>query len=107
MDIWTSIGNWSPGIAFGMACLYFFNFVVSKFLEEKAEWNDALEKLLNRYDARVIESTTALVNAANQDHQLRGALQEDRLRRDTQYTTIIDMVRGIEGRLRASGGSSD
>ena len=102
-DIWNSIGTWSPGIAFGMACLWFLNFTATKYLEEKGEWNDALERLLNRYDNRVIESTTALVNAANQDHQLRGKLTEDMTRRESQYTTITDLLRGIDNRLRLSG----
>lgn len=105
MEIWTSVAQWSPGVAFGMACLYFFNFIVGKFLEEKAEWNDTLERLVNRYDNRVIEGTTALVNAANQDHQLRGRIQEDMTRRETQFMTIMEMLRSLDGRLR--GGKDD
>lgn len=105
MEIWSTVAQWSPGVAFGMACLYFFNFIVTKFLQDKGEWNAALEKLLNRYDTRVIESTTALVNAANQDHHLRGEMQKDMVRRDTQFATIIDLLRSIDNRSR--GGSDD
>lgn len=107
MEIWQNVAQWSPGVAFGMACLWFFNFIVTKFLEEKAEWNDTLERLLNRYDTRLVDSTTALVSAASQDHQLRNKLQDDMTRRETQYATIIEQLRAIDNRLRGSGGSDD
>lgn len=114
MEVWQNIGNWSPGIAFGMACLWFFNFIVTKFLEDKSEWNDTLEKLVNRYDTRLVESTTALVTGGSQDHQLRGKVQEAITKGEVQYMTItdtqraiLDIVRSIDNRMRGSGGGSD
>lgn len=105
MEIWQNIGNWSPGIAFGMACLWFFNFIVTKFLEEKSEWLKTIEKMLDRYDARLVENTTALVNAANQDHNLRGRIQEFMTGNENNWRAVTELLRSIENRMR--GGSDD
>lgn len=77
-----------------MACLWFFNFIVTKFLEEKGEWNATLEKMLDRYDARVIDNTTALVRASEQDHALRGKIQEFMNNVDNQLRAIDNRSRG-------------
>lgn len=103
MEIWNNIGNWSPGIAFGMACLWFFNFIVTKFLEEKGEWNKSLEKMVDRYDLRLVENTTALVNGASQDHQLRTRIQEFQNANDLNTRSVLELLRSIDNRLRGGG----
>lgn len=105
MEIWQNVASWSPGIAFGMACLYFFNFIVTKYLEEKAEWNAAMQRLLDRYDTRLVEVVSSLRDAANQDHALRGKIQETTLRGETQFLAILELLRSIDGRLRGGGGN--
>lgn len=103
MEIWSTIAQWSPGVAFGMACLYFFNFIVTKFLEEKAEWIATQQRQIDRYDTRLVEVVAALRDAANQDHALRGKMQEISLRGETQFMTILELLRTIDGRLRGKG----
>lgn len=107
MEVWQNIGNWSPGIAFGMACLWFFNFIVTKFLEEKAEWNKTIERLLDRYDTRLVDNTTALVDARNQDHNLRSDIQKFATGNENNWRTVMDLLRQIDNRGRGGGGSSD
>lgn len=87
VDWLTNLGDVTAGTAIGGICLYFFNHFVIRVLDERnewlksvvtdrAEWNAKLERLLDRYDNRVVEVVTALRDAAAQDHALRGKMQE-------------------------------
>lgn len=100
MEIWQAIGSLSPGVAVGVVCLYFYNTMAVKYLEERKEminqviaereeWNAKLERLLDRYDARIQAAITAMEKMAADSHALRGRLQE--------------FMASLETRLRGSG----
>lgn len=102
MEIWSTIGSLSPGVAVGVLCLFFYNQLTVKYLDERKEmlqglanerkeWNDKLERLLDRYDLRAIESATVGRDITNQLHGLKGEIQKWMLN---------------EGRNRQSGGNS-
>lgn len=100
VEIWQSIGNLSPGVAVGVVCLYFYNAMALKYLEERKEmisqviaereeWNDKLERLLDRYDNRIQAAITAMEKMSAETHALRNKLAE--------------FLLSLENRLRGSG----
>jgi hypothetical protein len=71
----------------GVVCLFFYNQLTLKYLEERREmlqtlatdrkdWNATLERLTDRYDARLLSAVTAMEKMASEMHGLRGRLQE-------------------------------
>ena len=111
MPLWENLGDVTTGVAIGAICLYFFNQFILRVLDERnewlktvatdrKEWNEKLERLLNRYDDRVVENTTALANAANQDHQLRSKMTEI-------AGEIGNQLRALNNHLRKSGSADD
>lgn len=100
MEIWTAIGNLSPGVAVGVLCLYLYNTMAVRYLEERKEmvqqvlaereeWNDKLERLLDRYDTRLQSAIEAIAKINAEMHALRGKMQE--------------FMTGTENKLRGSG----
>lgn len=100
MEIWQAIGSLSPGVAVGVVCLYFYNSMAAKYLEERKEminqviaereqWNARLERLLDRYDTRIQTAVSAMEKMAAETHALRGKMTE--------------FLLSLESRLRGSG----
>jgi hypothetical protein len=100
VELWQVVGNFSPGVAVGVVCLYFYNAMALKYLEERKEmieqlitereeWNARLERLLDRYDNRIQACVSAMEKMAAETHALRGKLTE--------------FLLGWESRLRGSG----
>lgn len=80
----------------GALCLYFYNQLVIRVLDERNEWKDALQRLLDRYDNHVQASTDIRAQAAAQDHALRSKIQEF-------MTMIENRLLSLENRLRGGG----
>lgn len=87
MEIWQFIGESSPGVAVAVLCLYFYNVLTVRYLDERKdmlqglaaerkEWNDKLERLLDRYDLRTTEFAAVGRDMINQIHGLKGELQK-------------------------------
>lgn len=107
MEIWQAIGNLSPGVAVGVLCLYFYNQVTIKYLDERKEmlqnqaierkeWNEALRQLNQQhYDLQrlAIESMTKM---GAEMHALRNKLTEI-------MASIDNQLRGLENRIRGGG----
>lgn len=111
MEIWQVLGNLSPGVAVGVLCLYFYNQLTLKYLDERKEmlqqmvaerkeWNEALEKLLDRYDTRLQAAVDMAAKMGAEMHALRGRVQEF-------LTTLETRLLSIENRLSNKGGSRD
>lgn len=92
VELWQAIGNLSPGVAVGALCLYFYNQITLKYLDERKEiiaalaaerreWVANLERITNRYDERLVAVTEVAANVQNQLHALRGKLTEFMLTR--------------------------
>jgi hypothetical protein len=104
LEIWQTIGGLSPGVAVGVVCLFFYNQLTLKYLEERREmlqtlaterkeWNDALQRMIDRYDARSQATIVAMEKMAAEMHALRGRLQE--------------FMSNVELRLRGNSGGND
>lgn len=100
MEIWTAIGNLSPGVAVGVLCLYLYNTMAVRYLDERKEmvqqvlaereeWNERLERLLDRYDTRLQSAVEATSKIGAEMHALRGKL--------TEFMT------GLENKSRGAG----
>jgi hypothetical protein len=72
---------------------------------ERSEWNDKLERLIDRYDNRASAVVAAMEKVAHEDHAMRGRVQEALLIQDKNALTILEMLRALENRFR--GGGSD
>lgn len=106
MEWWQNIGDVTTGTAIGGIIMYFFNQFVSRVLDERNQWlqsvaadrketSDKMERLLDRYDSRLVENVTALRDAAAQDHALRGKI--------TEFMVSMDnLMRSIDNKLRGS-----
>lgn len=114
VEVWQAIGSLSPGVAVGVVCLYFFNTMTVKYLEERRqmildisaernEWNAKLERLIDRYDSRVGAAIAAMEKVAHEDHAMRGRVQENILVQEKHAMTIIEMLRSLDNRLRGGG----
>ena len=84
---WQVLSNLSPGVAVGALIAYFYNTTTVKYLDERKEmieamaverreWTTELQRLSDRYDARLIQAVEAIANINNQMHALRGKLTE-------------------------------
>ncbi len=82
---WTALSNLSPGVAVGALCVYFFNNLVLRYLDERKEmiagiiaerkeWAEEQQRLLNRYDARMVAAIEAQSNNASQIHALKNVI---------------------------------
>lgn len=110
MEIWTAIGQLSPGVAVGVLCLYFYNQLTIRILDERKEWVEVLQRLLDRYDLHIQASVDAREKAAAQDHALRGKVQEfigtvqnQYMAMQNQLVAIDSHLKEIANRLRGSG----
>lgn len=103
MEIWQAISTLSPGVAVGVLCLYFYNQLVVRVLDERNEWKDALQRLLDRYDLHIQASIDVREKASAQDHALRGKIQEFMLTVQNQYMALDNRLREIENRIRGGG----
>jgi hypothetical protein len=74
--------------------LYFYNQFVIRTLDERKEWNEKLEKLLERYDTRLQAAVETGAKAAAENHALRGKIQEFMTSIETRYITIDNRLRG-------------
>lgn len=63
--------------------------MLQQLTAEREEWNDRLERLLDRYDARVQAAIVAMEKMSAEMHALRGRMQE--------------YIVSIENRLRGGG----
>lgn len=87
----------------GVLCLYFYNATVLRVLDERKEWNAAMLRLLDRYDAHIEASIDAREKALAQDHALRGKVQEFINTIQNQYAALDNRLISFESRLRGGG----
>lgn len=87
MEWLTSLGSMSPPAIAVALSIYFYNLMAQKYLDERKEMlqtllaerkeeHEKLERLLDRYDNRVIAITDELARSRAEDHALRGKMQE-------------------------------
>lgn len=105
----------SPGVAVGALCVFFYNQLTIKYLDERKEWlvglqaerrewSDSLDKLIDRYDTRLVENVSSLRDAAAQDHALRGRLQEFMTNLDNRLRSIENLLATRDSRTRGGNG---
>lgn len=81
------LSNLSPGVAVGAVIAYFNNIMTLKYLDERKEmieamaaerreWTTELQRLTDRYDARLAAVIEAVADMKIQLHALRGKLTE-------------------------------
>lgn len=81
------LSNLSPGVAVGAVIAYFNNIMTLKYLDERKEmieamaverreWTTELQRLADRYDARLAQAVEAIADMKSQMHALRGKLTE-------------------------------
>jgi hypothetical protein len=85
-------------VAVGVLALYFYNQMALKSIEERREWNEALQKMLDRYDARLISAVDATSKVTSEMHALRGKVSEFMLSMESRLAAM-------DNRLRGSGGN--
>jgi hypothetical protein len=106
VELWSIIGNLSPGVAVGVLCLYLYNTMALRYLEERKEmlqnmmverkeWNESLRLLNTEYrdlQRLVIE---AMTSTRGEMHALRNKLTEF-------MVSIENQLRGLDARLHGS-----
>jgi hypothetical protein len=116
VEVWQAIGNLSPGVAVGVVCLYLYNLMALKYLEERKEmiqaltgerkeWTDTLKLLNQQYVDLLKLAVEAMTVSKGENHALRGKLTEFMLSLDTKLHNINEILRSGSGRSR--GGNSD
>lgn len=102
---WNTISNLSPGLAFGVVCLYFYNLMALRYLEERKEmlqamaaerkeWNEAL-KQLNQQSVELLRAAVeAMTNMKNEGHALRGKIQEFITTVEARFVAIDNLLKG-------------
>lgn len=109
MELWTALGDLTTGVAIAAIALYFSNQLTIKYLDERKEWlialaaerkewNDKLERLLDRYDLRAGVTIETGQAVRDQMHTLRGDVQK-------ALGAIETRLIALDNRLR--GGNSD
>lgn len=94
LEIWTALGEWSPPIAVAVLCLYFYNQFVIRTLDERKEWNEKLEKLLERYDVRLQAAVETGAKVAAENHALRGIIQQFMNSVEAKFMALDNRIRG-------------
>lgn len=97
VDIGQIVSNASPGVAAVVVVLYFYNQMVLKTLAEQTERNAFLQKMIDRYDARLVAAVDAMAKMAAETHALRGKLTEFMLSLEGRLTAMDNRIRGGNG----------
>jgi hypothetical protein len=102
---WNTISNLSPGLAFGVVCLYLYNLMAARYLEERKEmfqtlmaerreWAEAIKQLNQQYVDLLRTAIEAIANIKNENHALRGKIQEFMSTVEARFTAIDNLLRG-------------
>lgn len=87
MEIVQLISEQTPAVALAITIWFFSNREILRLLQERREiiealrlerkeWNDALQKITERYDNRQREATEAKMNMASEMHALKNKVTE-------------------------------
>jgi hypothetical protein len=110
LELWQALGDLTAGVSIGAIALYFSNQMTIKYLDERKEWleglalerqewNNKLERLLDRYDTRLALTIETGQMLRDQIHNLRGDVQK-------ALGSLESRLVNLDNRARGSGSQS-